>query len=43
MLPMNKDKLKKLKEIALKDEKLQKDIRYVLDLLEKHALHTTYE
>jgi len=35
-----KSKEEELKEIAIKK---QKDIAYVLDLLEKHALHTTYE
>ena len=38
-----KSKEEELKEIAIKDKKLQKDIAYVLDLLEKHALRTTYE
>ena len=34
---------KKLIEIQRKDKKLQKDIAYVLELLEKNPLHTTYE
>jgi len=39
-----KDKrLKVLEEIALKDKKLQKEIAYVLKLLEKNPLHTTME
>jgi len=38
-----KSKEEELKEIALKDKKLQKDIAYVLKLLEKNPLRTTHE
>jgi len=40
---VNKIKAKQLKEIKRKDKKLQKKIAYVLSLLEKNPLHTTYE
>jgi len=42
MLPI-KSKEEELKEIALKDEKLQRDIRHVLKLMKENPLHTTIE
>jgi len=36
-------KLKTLEEIALKEKKLQKDLAYILMLLEKNPLGGTYE
>ncbi len=50
MTPTQKDKRLnaaerkiQLKKIAEKDKKLQKDIAYVLKLLEENPLHTTME